>query len=82
MKTKEEQCELIAVDYLESKILLSDALLQAYNTGANDKTRMGKETVLEMVDNIMHCYASDYRIEAKEMVEEAFARQEVEVDKP
>lgn len=33
---------------------------------------MNKEEVLKLVDEIMHCYASNYRDEAKQMVENKF----------
>ena len=52
MKAKEEQCELIAVDYLEGEILLSDALLQAYNTGAKARDNETCQWVWEFEDMI------------------------------
>ena len=51
---KEEQCELIAIDYLEGETLLSDALLQAYNTGYRTRDRIAEKQETALINEFQH----------------------------
>lgn len=46
------------------------ALRQVANETAKENKGITNETVLEVVDNCFHAYASNYRTEAREMAED------------